>query len=160
MADNAERAVQLLQAHGQGVHMELAEARLMWLIARYGQGTQVNAAVQNLVNDAVQRGDRLSEANARMFLSVRACRTARLRMRTPKSTAPSRSRPLLRAEVSRFLGLANRARIDLYEGAPERARARLTGALRAMALQRLSALAVAADRAPLPARDGHHSIRR
>ena len=38
MADNAERAVQLLQAHGQGVHMELAEARLMWLIARYGQG--------------------------------------------------------------------------------------------------------------------------
>ena len=135
MASNAEQAVQLLQAHGLGVHMELAEARLMSLIARYGQGTQVSADVENLVNDAVQRGDRLSEANARVFLSV-----ARLSNGEPARAHAEIDRAIALAaaparQISRFLGLANRARIDLYEGAPERARARLAAALRAMALQ-------------------------
>jgi hypothetical protein len=134
MRSHAERAVQLFESHGQGVHMELAEARLWWLITRFASGELVQAQAHALARDAAARGDRHSEGNTRSFHGV--------------TLLASGEPGLAQAEIARafelngasnqgthYFALGNRARIELYEGAPLRATATLSAALRAMAPQ-------------------------
>ena len=134
----AEEAVRLFESHGRGVQMELAQARWVALLGKFAAGAQgVASEYQALVHDALQRGDRVTEANARLCLAnARLAGGSPTAARAEIEAAQSLIGPA-RREVVRFVGASMHARVDLYEGAPARAHARLTKALRAMALHGL-----------------------
>jgi eukaryotic-like serine/threonine-protein kinase len=132
MQVNAEQAIQLFEGHGRGVHMELATARWMWHLARFGRGADIASEMVNLIMDAVQRGDRHTEKSARICLAVASLANGdavRARSETEAADALSGHR---QGEALHWTSAATHARIDLFEGAPARAYAQLRRAVAAM----------------------------
>ncbi|HKU42937.1 MAG TPA: protein kinase [Polyangiales bacterium] len=132
MASAARRAVELFEAHGRGVQMELTEARCMWLISEFGAGRPIQRELLQIVRDAVQRGDRFSEAGARMYLA-----TALLAAGEPARMREEVDRALQLVAAEEHLAIywvaaGQRARAELFEGNAASAYRRLGAALRRM----------------------------
>jgi hypothetical protein len=132
MGQHAQRAVQLFEAHGRGVQMELTEARCMWLIIEFGRGMSMERELLQIIRDAAERGDRFTEAGTRMYLATAMLAAGQpKRMRAEAAGACA----LIGAgerEGIYWVGAGQQARADLFEGKAQDAYLRLMAALRRM----------------------------
>jgi hypothetical protein len=132
MHDNAQRAIQLFESHGRGVHLELATARWMWHLTRFSRGADIAGEMESLVLDAVQRADRHTEMSARICLGVASLANGDPQRARREADAADALAGHKQREAVHWTSVATRARVDLYEGAPARAYQQLRSAISAM----------------------------